>query len=76
MDDFYNFYDSNSNQTPPDEPQDSSSTVKLKRTNIALIVIAVVLALALIVNVIVLATLKNTIAAQYGSAIADSVRNE
>ena len=76
MDDFYNFYDSNSNQIPPSEPQDNSSTVKLKRTNIALIVIAVVLALALIVNVIVLATLKDTIAAQYGSAIADSVRDE
>ena len=76
MDDFYNFYDSNSNQTPPSEPQDNSSSVRLKRANVALIVIAVVLAVALIVNVIVLATLKDTIAAQYGSAIADSVRDE
>lgn len=80
MDNFYNFYDNNNNdnQNEPKIPpeQHTETYAKLKRSNTALIIISVLLAVVVIVNIVVLASMQNIIAEKYGNAISSAIRDE
>ena len=78
MDNFYNFYDNNDNdrgngQIPPEKTE---AYAKLKRTNTTLIVVSILLALVVIVNIVVLASMKNIIAEKYATTISSAVRDK
>jgi len=77
VDDFYNF----KNEEPEyrgnhDNHDYEAKTALLKRVNIALIVISAVLALALIANIIVLATLKDKIAESFMQGLDQSLKTQ
>ncbi|MEG2274410.1 MAG: hypothetical protein RSC44_03660, partial [Clostridia bacterium] len=83
MNDFNNFFDDN--KQPNREytpiyhtPTPSPSTPPKKKNTAAIvcIVAAVIMCLALVVNVIVLATLKNSISAEYATKIAQMMEDE
>ncbi|NLZ25631.1 MAG: trypsin-like serine protease [Clostridiales bacterium] len=74
VDDFYNF----KNEEPEYRGNHDyeAKTASLKRVNIALIVISAVLALALIANIIVLATLKDKIAESFMQGLNQSLKTQ
>lgn len=88
MDDFDNFFDDqrNDNQNPNPQmggrtpiyhtPEPKSGASKSNVASIVCIVMAVIMCLAIIVNVIVLTTLKDKIAREYASEISKVIREE
>ncbi|MBR2485827.1 MAG: hypothetical protein IKB54_05725, partial [Clostridia bacterium] len=78
MDDFDNFFDrdndNNDNKTPvyhtptPEGPKKKGFSVTFA------IVVSVVMCLVVLINVVVLASLKNTIAKEYSANIADNMK--
>lgn len=80
MDDFNHFFDDQREPQPERTPiyhtPEPKNNNKLGATSIICIVLAVVMCIVVLVNVIVLASLKNIIAEEYASQIAQSVREE
>lgn len=88
MDEFDNFFDDQRNDNQNDSPQmggrtpiyhtpePKSGASKASVANIVCIVMAVIMCLAIIVNVIVLTTLKDKIAREYASEISKVIRDE
>lgn len=80
MDDFDNFFDrdngNNDNKTPvyhtptPEGPKKKNFSVTFA------IVVSVVMCLVVLINVVVLASLKNTIAKEYSANIADNMKTQ
>lgn len=81
MDNFNNFFDNvngtGNNNTPVyHTPDNGKGDRKMTPVVILFVVIALLMCLAIIVNVVVLAALKDEIAAKYASSMSESIRSE
>lgn len=79
MDDFNNFFDDQRNSQPEHTPvyhTPSPKNNKLGPVGILCVVLAVVMSVVVLVNVIVLASLKQTIAEEYAASISADMKEE
>ena len=79
MDDFNNFFDDQRNSHPEHTPvyhTPSPKNNKLGPVGIMCVVLAVVMCVVVLVNVIVLASLKQTIAEEYAASISADMREQ
>lgn len=80
MDDFNNFFDDQRQPEPEHNPRYHTPTPKshdkMSATSIICIVLAVAMCVVVLVNVVVLASLKESIAEEYASKISDSMREQ
>lgn len=79
MDDFNNFFDDQRNSQPEHTPvyhTPSPKNNKLGPVGILCVVLAVVMCVVVLVNVVVLASLKQTIAEEYAASISADMREQ
>lgn len=79
MDDFNNFFDDQRNSQPEHTPvyhTPSPKNNKLGPVGILCVVLAIVMCVVVLVNVIVLASLKQTIAEEYAASISADMREQ
>lgn len=79
MDDFNNFFDDQRNSQPEHTPvyhTPSPKNNKLGPIGILCVVLAVVMCVVVLVNVVVLASLKQTIAEEYAASISADMRDQ
>lgn len=80
MDDFNNFFDdqrgNDQQRTPVYHTQDPKRPNKANVASVICIVMAVVMCIAVLVNVIVLASLKNTVAEEYAKTISEQMKEQ
>ena len=80
MDDFNNFFDDQRNTQPEHTPvyhtPSPKHNNKLGPVGIMCVVIAVVMCIVVLVNVIVLASLKQTIAEEYAASISADMKQQ
>lgn len=80
MDDFNNFFDDQRNPQPEHTPvyhtPSPKNNNKLGPVGILCVVLAVVMCVVVLVNVIVLASLKQTIAEEYAASISADMREQ